>query len=41
MREYYDRIVFWACITVLAIMSFAGGLITTAGIIYCIWRFVL
>ena len=38
MRDYIDRIVFWACITVLAIMSFAGGVITALGIIILIWR---
>lgn len=29
----YDEAVFWACITVLLLLGFAGGVITVLGII--------
>ena len=38
MRDYYDRIVFWACFILLAIMAFLGGLLSAFGIVLWIWR---
>lgn len=33
-----DEIVLWACIFVIAILSFLGGMITFYGILIFIWR---
>lgn len=30
----YDEAVFWACVTVLLLLGFAGGAITVAGVVY-------
>lgn len=38
MREYIDKIVFYACLIFIGIGAFAGGLITAVGIIILIWR---
>lgn len=38
MRDYYDKITFWACLIFLALCSFAGGFITAICIIITIWR---
>lgn len=38
MKDYYDRIVFYACLIFIALGAFAGGVITAAGIIILIWR---
>lgn len=38
MRDYLDKIVFYACCMVLFLMGFAGGAITVWGLILIIWR---
>lgn len=38
MRDYIDRIVFYACLIFIALVAFAGGVITAAGIIILICR---
>lgn len=38
MRKF-DEIVFWACILVIAILAFLGGMLTFYGILMFIWRF--
>ena len=32
-----DEAVFWACLGVLALLAFAGGVLTTLGVIYMFW----
>ena len=38
MKNYYDKIVFYACLIFIGLGAFVGGLITAAGIIILIWR---
>ena len=38
MRDYIDKIVFYACLLFIALGAFAGGVITAVGIIIIIWR---
>lgn len=40
MRNYIDKITFWACLLFIALGAFAGGLITAVGIIISIWRWI-
>lgn len=41
MRNYYDRIVFWACLLFIALGAFAGGIITAIFVIITIWRWIV
>ena len=41
MRDYYDKITFWACLLVIALGAFAVGFITAICIIITIWRWIV